>query len=166
MILEAILILTGVAALGSIVNIFMKDGRITQESISIKKYMPGDLPVITLTNNGVALNFLIDTGSNISHICPSAVALIKHKHLGTNNTTKIAGLGAVNQGVAICTAKFKDALSNKYEIQMSISAELEETTKYIKENTGVEIHGLLGTDFLQNYKYVIDFKSLEVYARK
>ena len=49
---------------------------------------------------------------------------------------------------------------------MSISAELEETTKYIKENTGVEIHGLLGTDFLQNYKYVIDFKSLEVYARK
>ena len=76
MILEAILILTGVAALGSIVNIFMKDGKITQESISIKKYMPGDLPVITLTNNGVALNFLIDTGSNISHICPAWQAIL------------------------------------------------------------------------------------------
>ena len=72
MILEAILVLTGVAALGSVVNIFMKNREAPQESISIKKYMPGDLPVITLTNNGVALNFLIDTGSNISHICPSA----------------------------------------------------------------------------------------------
>lgn len=166
MILEAILVLTGVAALGSIINIFMKDKEVPQESISIKKYMPGDLPVITLTNNGIALNFLIDTGSNISHICPSAAALIEHEHLGSNNNTKIAGLGALNQGVTFCTAKFKDTLSKEYEVQLSISAELEETSKYIKESTGVEIHGLLGTDFLQNYKYVIDFKSLEVYVRK
>ena len=166
MILEAILILTGVAALGSIVNIFMKDKEVPQESISIKKYMPGDLPVITLTNNGVALNFIIDTGSNISHICPSAATLIEHEHLGSNNNTKIAGLGAINQGVTICTAKFKDTLSKEYKIQLSISAELEDTSKYIKENTGIEVHGLLGTDFLQNYKYVIDFKSLEIYARK
>ena len=166
MILEAILVLTGVAALGSVVNIFMKNREAPQESISIKKYMPGDLPVITLTNNGVALNFLIDTGSNISHICPSAAALIEHEHLRTNKNTKIAGLGAVNQGVTICTAKFKDTLSKEYKIQLSISSELEETGKYIKKNTGVEVHGLLGTDFLQNYKFVIDFKSLEVYARK
>lgn len=165
MILEAILVLTGVAALGSVVNIFMKNKEVPQESISIKKYMPGDLPVITLTNNGVALNFLIDTGSNISHICPSAAALIEHEHLGSSNT-KIAGLGAVSQGVTICTAKFKDTLGKEYKVQLSISAELEETSKYIKENTGIEVHGLLGTDFLQNYKYVIDFKSLEVYARK
>ena len=166
MILEAILVLTGVSAIGNIVNLFMKNKEVPKESISIKKYMPGDLPVITLTNNGVALNFLIDTGSNISHICPSAAALIEHEHIGSNNDTKIAGLGAVNQGVTICTAKFKDTLSKEYKIQLSISAELEETSKYIKESTGVEIHGLLGTDFLQNYKYVIDFKRLEVYVRK
>ena len=166
MILEAILTFSGVAALGSIVNLFMRNKEVPQESISIKKYMPGDLPVITLTNNGVALNFLIDTGSNISHICPSAAALIKSKHVRTDGSTKVAGLGAINQGVTICIAKFKDTLSKEYEIQLSVSAELEETTKYIKKSTGVEIHGLLGTDFLQNYKYVIDFKSLEVYARK
>ena len=35
MILEAILILTGVAALGSIVNIFMKDGKITSSTVEI-----------------------------------------------------------------------------------------------------------------------------------
>ena len=166
MILETIMIFTGVAAIGSLASVYLHTKKPSNDSISIKKYMPGDLPVITLTNNGVALNFLIDTGSNISHICPSAAALIEHEHLGSNNNTKIAGLGAVNQGVTICTAKFKDTLSKEYKIQLSISAELEETSKYIKENTGIEVHGLLGTDFLQNYKYVIDFKSLEVYARK
>lgn len=166
MILETILILSGIAAFGSFVNIFMKDREVPQESISIKKYMPGDLPVITLINNGITFNFLIDTGSNISHICSSAVTLIEHEYMGTNTNTRIAGLGAINQGVTICNAKFKDMLSKEYEIQLSISAELEDTAKYIKENTGIEIHGLLGTDFLQNYKYVIDFKSLEIYTRK
>ncbi len=165
MILEAILVLTGVAALGSVVNIFIKDKEVPQESISIKKYMPGDLPVITLTNNGVALNFLIDTGSNISHICPSAATLIELQHTKADEKKEVAGLGALNQGVTMCSAKFKDTLSKEYEVELSISKELEETAKYIKKNTGIEIHGLLGTDFLQNYKYVIDFKTLEVYAR-
>lgn len=165
MILEAILIFAGIAALGSIVNIFMKDKEVPQESISIKKYMPGDLPVITLTNNGVALNFLIDTGSNISHICSSAASLIELQYTKSDVNREIAGLGALNQGDAVCSAKFKDVLSREYEIELSISKELEETTKYIKKNTGVEIHGLLGTDFLQNYKYVIDFKTLEVYVK-
>lgn len=165
MILEIILVLAGIAALGSIVNIFRKDRGIPQESISIKKYMPGDLPVITLTNNDVALNFLIDTGSNISHICPSVVSLIELQYTKSDVNKEIAGLGTLNQGSAVCSAKFKDVLSREYEIELSISKELEETTKYIKKNTGVEIHGLLGTDFLQNYKYVIDFKTLEVYVK-
>lgn len=165
MILEVILVFAGVAALGSVVNIFMKDKEVPQESISIKKYMPGDLPVITLTNNGVALNFLIDTGSNISHICPTAAALIELQHTKVDEKKEVAGLGALSQGVIMCSAKFKDTLSKEYEVELSISKELEETAKYIKKNAGIEIHGLLGTDFLQNYKYVIDFKTLEVYAR-
>lgn len=165
MILEVILIFAGIAALGSIVNIFMKDKEFPQESISIKKYMPGDLPVITLTNNGVALNFLIDTGSNISHICSSVTSLMELQYTKSDVNKEIAGLGALNQGGAVCSAKFKDVLSREYEIELSISKELEETTKYIKKSTGVEIHGLLGTDFLQNYKYVIDFKTLEVYVK-
>lgn len=168
MIVEATLILAGVAALGSVVNLFMgkKEAYNTpKDSISIKKYMPGDLPVITLTNNGIALNFLIDTGSNISHICPSAATLIECQHIGTDNEAKVAGLGAVNQGVTVCSAVFKDTLSKDYKVQLSISEDLENTAKYIEESTGIKIHGLLGTDFLQDYKYVIDFKTLEVYTR-
>ena len=166
MIVEATLILAGVAALGSVVNLFMEKKETHKDSISIKKYMPGNLPVITLTNNGVALNFLIDTGSNISHICPSAATLIECQHIGTDTNAEVAGLGAINQGVTICSATFKDTLSKKYNIQLSVSEDLENTAKYIEESTGVRIHGLLGTNFLQDYKYVIDFKTLEVYTEK
>lgn len=163
--IETILILAGAAVVSNIINIFISNNRMNQKSISLKKYMPGDLPIITLSNNGIALNFLIDTGSNISHICYSVVKDIKCTHIGSNTTTQIAGLGAMNRGVTICSAVFKDCLSKEYQIQLSISKELEDTVGYIKDNTGVEIHGLLGTDFLQKYKYIIDFKSLEVYTK-
>ena len=36
----------------------------------------------------------------------------------------------------------------------------------IEKCIGVKINGLLGTDFLQKYKYTIDFKTLEVYVKK
>lgn len=165
MIIESILMLSGVAAFSGIVNLFMKNKEMPKDSISIKKYMPGDLPVITLNNNGIAFNFLIDTGSNISHICPTAAKLIEHNGLKSSNTT-IAGLGGMSKGTTVCNAKFKDTLNKEYEIKLTISEGLEDTTKCIKESVGIEIHGLLGTDFLQKYKYVIDFKELEVYAKK
>lgn len=166
MILEIILVCAGVSAIGSVVNFLMKDKNLPKESLSIKKYMPGNLPIITLINKEIALNFLIDTGSNISHICPSAVALIESTHIGKDDTIQVAGLGAVNQGITMCSATFKDTLGKEYKVKLSVSADLENTAKYIKQNTGIEIHGLLGTDFLQKYKYVIDFKELEIYIRK
>jgi hypothetical protein len=36
----------------------------------------------------------------------------------------------------------------------------------IKENYGVTVHGILGTNFLDKYNYVIDFKDYKLYRRK
>ena len=142
----------------------LKNKEIPKESISIKKYMPGNLPVITLTNNGIALNFLIDTGSNISHIIPSVLKDIKGNKIQNNN--EIAGIGAITNESSSIEVKVKDTLSKEYDITLVISKGLENSAKYIEQSTGVKIHGLLGTDFLQKYQYVIDFKTLEVYAKK
>lgn len=165
MILEAILVCAGTAAVASVVGAFLNREE-KRGCLSLKKYMPGDLPIITLINNKVPLNFLLDTGSNISHICPSAAKLIKTRKSKSNATTEVAGLGTVNKGVTMCKAELHDTLNHKYKVYLSISENLEKTAKYIHENTGVMIHGLLGTDFLQKYNYTIDFKSLEVYTKK
>ena len=54
MILEIILTFTGVAAVASLANLFIKNKELPKDSISIKKYMPGNLPIITLYNNGIS----------------------------------------------------------------------------------------------------------------
>lgn len=164
MIIETIMIFAGVAAIGSLTSVYLHTKKPSNDSISIKKYMPDDLPVITLTNNGIALNFLIDTGSNISHIIPSVLKDIKGNKIQSNN--EIAGIGAVTTESNSIEIKVKDTLSKEYDIILVVSKGLEESAKYIEQSTGVKIHGLLGTDFLQKYQYVIDFKTLEVYAKK
>lgn len=165
MIFEILLVCAGTSAVASVMNVLM-NRKDRKDSLSLKKYMPGDLPVITLSANNVPLNFLLDTGSNISHICPSALELITKKVYKGDYNTEVAGLGAVTKGVSMCEVSVKDTLNKEYTLHLSVSEQLEETTRYIEKNTGVAIHGLLGTDFLQKYQYVIDFKSLEVYTKK
>ena len=53
-----------------------------------------------------------------------------------------------------------------FKIKLSVSNQLMDVMKTIESSTGITIHGLLGTDFLQKYNYVIDFDSLEVYSKK
>lgn len=165
MILEAILILTGVAATASVINLFDKKNY-TSGYTSMKVELPGNLPIITLSNNGNSFNFLLDSGSNISHICKEYYEDLDAKLLGTYEEGQVAGLGATNIGVTMCTAVLKDINSNEYKVNLSVSSQLYSVAKNIEESTGVVIHGLLGTDFLKDNKYVIDFNSLAAYPIK
>ncbi len=165
MILNAILILTGVAAIASIVNLFNKKKK-SIETIPMKIQLPGNLPIISLSNNGNVLNFLLDSGSNISHICAEYYEAIDADLLGTYEEGEIAGLGAVNTGVTMCRTTLKDTIGNEYNVILSVSNQLSSVAKSIEVSTGVKVHGLLGTDFLKEYNYVINFESLEVYPKK
>lgn len=165
MILEIILTFTGVAAVASLANLFIKNKELPKDSISIKKYMPGNLPIITLYNSGIPFNFLLDTGSNICHICPSVLKNIKIYKWKENNI-QTTGLGSESSQSKSCSAKFVDSLNKEYDIDLVVSKEFEHSASNIEAFIGVKINGLLGTDFLQKYKYTIDFKTLEVYVKK
>ena len=52
-----------------------------------------------------------------------------------------------------------------YTTVMKVS-DFSEAYSKMKEITGVTLSGILGTDFLDAYKYCIDFKEMVIYVRK
>ena len=165
MMLSAILALAGVAAVASVVNLFDRKVK-PVKTVPMEIQLPGNLPIIALSNNGNILNFLIDSGSNISHICAEYYETLDAELLGTYEEGEVAGLGATNTGVTMCSTTLKDILGNEYKVNLSVSNQLSAVAKSIEASTGVKIHGLLGTDFLKANNYVIDFKALTVYPCK
>lgn len=165
MILNAILILAGVAAVASIANLFDRKEKKQKSTTPMKIHLPGNLPIIALFNNGKSFNFLIDSGSNISHICAEDFKDLDAAVVGVYEEGKVSGLGAVNTGITLCNTILEDILGNKYAVNLSISEQLSNVAKDIKAETGIEIHGLLGTDFLKDYGCIIDFDSLEVHMK-
>lgn len=165
MMLSAILALAGVAAVASVVNLF--DRKVKPiKTVPMEIQLPGNLPVMTLSSNDNALNFLLDSGSNISHICEEYYEALDAELLGTYEEGTVEGLGATNTGITICKAVLKDVIGNEYNVNLSVSNQLSAVAKSIEMSTGVKIHGLLGTDFLKEYNYIIDFQALEVYPGK
>lgn len=127
--------------------------------ISFKESMDlMELPIITLRHKGVKLNFLLDTGSNDSFISNSAFDLLGVE--GTDYSTGIAGhegvIELVSKKINI-NLKYK---KYKYTAELIVSPTLDESFTALKEHNGIQIHGLLGTRFLEEHQYILDFAEL------
>ncbi len=121
------------------------------------------MPVITFRCGNRKLNFLLDTGSNISHVIPSVVEGLNCETMkdGHYSVQGIAGSANVDK---TCILELT-YLDKAYPATMYVSEHLVEVFSDMKKSSGCNIHGLLGSDFFNNYKYVLDFNSLTAYAK-
>lgn len=164
MILKIVVILLIVILLAVIINgaenyCKQKKG----ENISFKEAMDlVELPIITFYNKDKKLNFLLDTGSDLSYINKSILPFLEYKEI--NKSRNIISVGGNSQSFGCCdmTVTYK---SQKFIDEFYIS-DLDEAFGAIKAETGVQIHGILGNKFFVKYKYVLDFKDLIAYIRK
>lgn len=120
------------------------------------------LPIITFTCQNKKLNFLLDTGSNNSHISTRVA-----NKLNIQKEASICTTGFGNRTIKVyggnVDLEYKD---NIFNITLFISNNLDSGFDNIKQETGVTIHGVLGTDFLEKYKYIINFNTMDIYNKK
>lgn len=121
------------------------------------------MPVITFNCGNRKLNFLLDTGSNISHVVPSVVEGLKCEKI-KNDHCNVQGIAGSVDMDKICTLELT-YLDKAYPATMCVSEHLVSVFSEMKKSSGCNIHGLLGSDFFNTYKYVLDFNSLTAYAK-
>ena len=128
--------------------------------IPLLRGLPNGLPVIALRNNGQWLYFLVDTGSNISMIAEAHRDKIKVENESSDELYSTTGIGGTIYYSKQCLVDFEDERGDHYRVKMSISPQINNVTTTIKGATNIDLSGLIGTDFLRAYKYIIDFDSL------
>ena len=117
-------------------------------------------PIISFENNDKFINLLLDTGSNNSIINTNTLEDLIYTELPGN--TAIYGLNGEDQpgGYIELPLKYKD----KTYYMNCLSVDMERTFKKMKQHFGVTVHGILGTDFFDKYKYVLDFNEMVAYS--
>lgn len=161
LILEIIMVIL-ILVIAFIANTIYDIRKRNNSKISFKEAMDlVELPVITFYNGNTKLNFLLDTGSNVSYINSSIISLLVHEKTNKEmNTIGIEGNKVSNQFCKM-SVTYKNQV---FEEEFSI-ADLDEAFSVVKQESGVQIHGILGSKFFERYKYVLDFKELIAYIK-
>ena len=162
MILEIIGVVILVLVVAFIANTIDDMRKKNNSKISFKEAMDlVELPVVTFYNGDKKLNFLLDTGSNVSYINSSIIPLLDHEKTDKEmNTIGIEGNKVSNQFCKMSVTYKNQAFEEEFSI-----ADLDEAFSVVKQESGVQIHGILGSKFFERYKYVLDFKELIAYIR-
>lgn len=133
-----------------------------RNGISFKESMAlTELPVITFEHNNKKLNFLLDSGSNASFINEPMLKELDYKMLkGSSEMVGVEG-NKVNNRICLLNMNYGE---KTFEVQLNIN-NMSEAFGFIKKESGVQIHGILGSLFFQKYKYILDFDSLKAYIK-
>lgn len=121
-----------------------------------------ELPVVTFTVKDKKLNFILDTGCTISIINKKLVSTLDVKHLSA--TSSVFGMegNLIECGTCLINLEYK---GNQYCDQFQI-LDLDDSFNKIKQESGVNIHGIIGTRFFQKYESIIDFSEFKAYFKK
>ena len=125
-----------------------------------------DLPILIMSNNGKKLRFILDSGSNGCHIDKSILdTLSVEKNEIVEKTSNIAtGAGIIASSNEKCTLKLK--LNNTiFEVPFAVE-DLSGPFNFIKEEDGIQVHGILGNNFLEANGWVLDFADNIAYMKK
>ena len=164
MIFKIIFIILTVVCVALFITMFEDIKKSNRKKISFKEALDlTELPVVTFISKGRKLNFLIDTGANNSILNESVADKMKLKCEEFEGVETNTAGGNINLNkVTNLTIKFDD--KREYDECFLIS-NMDEAFNSVKAETGVMIHGILGSNFFARNKYIIDYDSLALYVK-
>lgn len=120
------------------------------------------LPIVTFHQGEKRLNFLLDTGSNSCVIDSNVLKHIQHTMVA-NDPEPLMGLDGNKMAVNKCeiTLYFND---RGYTYEYLIH-DMSKPFGEMKKDSGVTLHGILGSKFFNRFKYVLDFDELIAYSK-
>lgn len=120
-----------------------------------------DMPIITVYQDDKKFNLLLDTGANCSTINADVLSELKHKKL--DKKASAFGIGGEEQGRYY---EIPFAFNGVVYIYPYLAINHTSSFKEIKDSTGVTVHGIIGSAFFNEFRYVIDFDQMIAYPKK
>lgn len=121
-----------------------------------------ELPIVTFYQGEKKFNFLLDTGSNNCIIDKNILKKIKYERM--EQTTSLMGLEGQQNEVGICEITL--SFNGKDYSYSYLIKDMKSPFNQIKKETGVNLHGILGSNFFNTFKYVLDFDELIAYSKQ
>ena len=115
------------------------------------------LPIILVEIEDKYLCFILDTGSTCSLIDSSVVEYFKDI-VGPVGDYCISGIEGTKHKVDMITLPFNFE-GQVYKPRFCVRPLLD-AFKSIEDESGIQVHGLLGTDFLLENQWIVDFRTL------
>ena len=137
--------------------------KLAKENMSFVETMSlTGLPIATFTHGDKTYNFILDTGSNCSIIDERYAQEMSYDKIPDSH--RVYGLSAVSKegGFGVFHLNYK---GKEYDVECEI-LDMKPTFDKMKACYGVTLHGVLGSDFLRAYRYVLDFNELIAYSLK
>lgn len=120
------------------------------------------LPIITFYQGSKKYHFLLDTGSDTCYLNNSSS--IEKGQIFTDKNLVYSGADGVNRE---CSETSLELFYNNHRYTNSFRiADLNDAFNDLKQERGVSLEGIIGVDFMNKYKYCLDFDSMVIYAKK
>lgn len=133
------------------------------EAMSFQNSMDlADTPVVTLYQGEKKINFILDTGATACIIDSTYLKELNYEKLDT-----IVNNRGIEGNISQCkTCSLKISYKNKHYKVPCLIQDLSRTLGKLKEETGVTVHGILGTNFFNAFNYVLDFEKYIAYSKE
>lgn len=120
------------------------------------------MPIITFKNGNTKLNFALDTGSTSSQINSSVLPLIEYKEC--NRVMNTIGIEGNEFTIKSCTIKLK--YNNIEFVDDFFIYNSDKAFDYLKKDSSIQLHGLIGSSFLRKYGYILDYGTLTAVIKR